>query len=96
MCSMSVGIAIGFTALVFALGFGYIISILSKKADKGMQPLGHFLGMTIMVLSAVMLIGILLLAVKYTLLRRAGGPMDECPMMKSRMMQQMPMPPAGK
>ena len=42
--------------LMFALGFGYIICYLAKKQDKGMQSLGHVIGMGIIVLSSILLL----------------------------------------
>jgi hypothetical protein len=42
-------------ALMFALGFGYIICYLAKKQDKGMQSLGHVIGMSIIVLSSILI-----------------------------------------
>lgn len=44
------------TALMFALGFGYIICSLAKKEDKGMQGLGHLIGISIMVLSSLFIL----------------------------------------
>jgi len=43
-------------ALMFALGFGYIICYLAKKEDKGMQSLGHFIGMSIIILSTLLIL----------------------------------------
>ncbi|MDD5155877.1 MAG: hypothetical protein PHF11_05280 [Candidatus Omnitrophica bacterium] len=43
-------------ALMFALGFGYIICSLAKKQDKSMQGLGHLIGIVIIVLSSALIL----------------------------------------
>ena len=54
MFKVPFGIAEG--VLLFALGFGYIICILSKKEDKELKQLGHVIGMCIIVLSSVFIL----------------------------------------
>ena len=75
------------TGLMFALGFGYIICYLAKKTDKGMQGLGHLIGMSIIVLSSL-----LILLNIYTRFNPPGSMSRRCPEMKAGMMGQAATP----
>lgn len=83
-------------ALMFALGFGYIICSLAKKEDKGMQGLGHLIGIAIIVLSSVLI----LVNIYIRFNPFAGSMISQCPGMKAGMktgmkpgmMRQPPMP----
>lgn len=71
-------------ALMFALGFGYIICSLAKKEDKGMQGLGHLIGISIIILSSVLiLVNIYIRFNPFT-----GSIISRCPGMKPGMMGQ--------
>jgi hypothetical protein len=86
-------------ALMFALGFGYIICSLAKKEDKGMQGLGHLIGISIMVLSSLFI----LVNVYVRFNPFASGAISRRPYFKMKagmkpgmMREQPPMPVPGK
>ena len=76
MFKIPFGIAEG--VLLFALGFGYIICILSKKEDKELKQLGHVIGMCMIVLSSVfILLSVFVRCKKYCYSNGLSG----CPIM---------------
>lgn len=82
--------------LMFALGFGYIICYLARKEGKGMAGLGHLIGMTIIVLSSLLILLNIFARCNFNAYNRlVGGTIMQCPTMKSGMMPQpaMPTPP---
>ncbi len=84
-------------ALMFALGFGYIICYLAKKEDKGLRGLGHMIGMAIIVLSSLLiLINIYTRLITRVCSSMAGSVAMPSPGFKSGMMHQPMMPPAVK
>lgn len=71
---------------MFALGFGYIICYLAKKQDKGMQSLGHVIGMGIIVLSSILILVNLYSQLNLRVYRQIMSGYINQPMMKGGMM----------
>lgn len=77
---MKIPFGITEAALLFALGFGYIICLLARKEDKDLKQLGHVIGMSIIVLSSALIL--LSLYVRFKNYSQGMG----CVTMKSGMM----------
>jgi hypothetical protein len=75
------------TAFMFALGFGYIICYLAKKQDKGMQSLGHVIGMSIIVLSSILILVNLYSQLSLGTYKQVMGSYIKYPAMKGSMGQ---------